>query len=114
MAVGLHTTQHASNRVVHQAKSEAEKVAFQKVDARSEDVYRLAKQMGRDNQDDMGEKPVKNDAGQLSLDEESKKEAWKEHYERLLNFEFPWIVGTQRTCQRKAHLKAQASQSPLR
>ena len=38
----------------------------------------------------MGEKPVKNYAGQLSLDEESKKEAWKEHYERLLNVEFPW------------------------
>ena len=37
-----------------------------------------------------GEKPVKNDAGQLSLDEESKKEARKEHYERLLNVEFPW------------------------
>ena len=34
----------------------------------------------------MGEKPVKNDAGQLSLDEESKKEAWKEH----INVEFPW------------------------
>ena len=38
----------------------------------------------------MGEKPVKNDAGQLSLDEEAKKEAWREHYERLLNIEFPW------------------------
>ena len=43
-----------------------------------------------DNQDVMGEKPVKNDAGQLSLDEEAKKEAWREHYERLLNAEFPW------------------------
>ena len=30
--------------------------------------------MRRDNQDVMGEKPVKNDAGQLSLDEEAKKE----------------------------------------
>ena len=38
----------------------------------------------------MGEKPVKNDAGQLSLDEEAMKEAWREHYERLLNVEFPW------------------------
>ena len=38
----------------------------------------------------MGEKSVKNDAGQLSLDEEAKKEAWREHYERLLNVEFPW------------------------
>ena len=82
------TAKRTSNRVVHQAKSEAEKVALQKIDARSGDVYRLAKQMRPDNQDVMGEKPVKNDAGQLSLDEESKNEAWKEHYERLLVF--PW------------------------
>ena len=46
--------------------------------------------MRRDSQDVMGEKPVKKDAGQLSLDEEAKKEAWKEHYERLLNVELPW------------------------
>ena len=84
------TAKRTSNRVVHQAKSEAEKVALQKIDARSGDVYQLAKQMRHDNQDVMGEKPVKNDAGQLSLDEESKKEAWKEHYERLLNIEVPW------------------------
>ena len=36
----------------------------------------------------MGKKPVKNGAGQLSLDEEANKEAWKEHYERLLDVEF--------------------------
>ena len=105
------TAKRTSNRVVHQAKSEAEKVALQKIDARSGDVYQLAKQMRRDNQDVMGEKPVKNAAGQLSLDEESKKEAWKEHYERLLNIEFPW---NPEPCQRKAQLKAQASQSPWR
>ena len=46
--------------------------------------------MRRDNQDVMGQKPVKNDAGQLSLDKEAKIAAWKEHYERLLNVEFPW------------------------
>ena len=33
---------------------------------------------------------IKNYAGQLSLDKEVKKEAWKEHYECLLNDEFPW------------------------
>ena len=38
----------------------------------------------------MGQKPVKNDAGQLSLVEESKKEVWKEHYKCLLNVKFPW------------------------
>ena len=84
------TAKRTSNRAVHQARSEAEKVALQKIDPRSGDVYRLAKQMRHDNQDVMGEKPVKNDAGQLSLDEEAKKEAWREHYERLLNVEVPW------------------------
>ena len=84
------TAKRTSNRAVHQARSEAEKVALQKIDPRSGDVYQLAKQMRRDNQDVMGEKPVKNDAGQLSLDEEAKKEAWRGHYERLLNVEFPW------------------------
>ena len=78
------TAKSASNRAVHEAKSEAEKVALQKIDPKSADIYRLAKQMRRDNQDIMGEKPVKNNAGQLSLDKEA---AWKEHYE-LLNVKF--------------------------
>ena len=43
-----------------------------------------------DNQDVMGEKPVKDDSGALSLDQEAKEKAWKQHYERLLNVEFPW------------------------
>ena len=86
------TAKRASNHAVHEAKSEAEKVALQKIDPKSVDIYiyRLAKQMRCDNQDVMGEKLVKNDAGQLSLDEEAKRAAWKEHYERLLNVEFPW------------------------
>jgi len=33
---------------------------------------------------------VKNDDGALSLDEDAKKVAWKQHYQRLLNIEFPW------------------------
>ena len=84
------TAKRASNCAVHLTKSEAEKVALQKIDPKSADIFHLAKQMRRDNQDVMGEKPVKNDAGQLSLDEEAKKAAWKEHYERLFNVEFPW------------------------
>ena len=67
--------------------------------------------MRRDNQDAVGEKPVKNDEGVLLLDEDAKKEAWKEHYEHLLNVKFPWNPGT---CPWKAQLKAQASQSHQR
>ena len=46
--------------------------------------------MRRDNQDVMGEKPVRNDKGELSLKDEDKKTAWTQHIERLLIVEFPW------------------------
>ena len=37
----------------------------------------------------MAEKPFKNNADQLSLAKEAKKEASKEHYKCLINVEFP-------------------------
>ena len=39
---------------------------------------------------EIGEKCVKNDAGELSLSEGEKMKAWVEHYARLLNVEFEW------------------------
>ena len=105
------TAKRTSNRAVHQARSEAEKVALQKIDPRSGDVYRLAKQMRRDNQDVMGEKPVKNDAGQFSLMRKQRKKLG----ESIMSvFSTLSSLGIQKTCQRKAQLKAQASQSPWR
>jgi len=75
---------------VYQARQEAQKVAVDGIDPKTGDIYRLAKQMRRENQGVVGEKPVKNDDGALSLDEDAKKLAWKQHYQRLLNIEFPW------------------------
>jgi hypothetical protein len=46
--------------------------------------------MRLDNQDVLGEKCIKDDDGQLSLDNKAKQRAWKQHYETLLNIEFPW------------------------
>ena len=43
-----------------------------------------------ENQDLIGEKCIPGDDDNLSLDDESKKLAWKQHYECLLNIEFPW------------------------
>ena len=58
----------------------------------------------------MGENPVKNDAGQLSLDEEAKKLG-----ESIMSvFSTLSSLGIQKTYQRKAQLKAQVSQSPWR
>ena len=36
----------------------------------------------------MGDKPVRNVAGELSMSMEAKQKAWLEHYKRLLNIEF--------------------------
>ena len=47
--------------------------------------------MRKDNFDVVGDKPVKNEAGEMSMNEEAKQNAWAEHYERLLNLEFDWV-----------------------
>ena len=80
----------ASKRAVYTAKKTAEEARFSKVKDGSEDIFKIAKQMKRSNLDVVGEKCVLDDSGNLCLDTESKKKAWKEHYNRLLNEEFPW------------------------
>ena len=52
--------------------------------------YHLANQFKRENADVVGDKPVKNDAGKMSINEDSKQKAWLEHCQRLLNVEFDW------------------------
>ena len=42
------------------------------------------------NKDKTGEKWVHDDMGDLTVSDEAKSRAWKEHYQRLLNDEFPW------------------------
>ena len=46
--------------------------------------------MCTENQDVTGEKCIRSDDSNLFLDDASKKLAWKQHYEQLLNTEFPW------------------------
>ena len=49
--------------------------------------------MRRQNQDIYGEMPVRNNQGELCLDDSERMKAWVEHYKGLLNVEFPWDVG---------------------
>ena len=72
------------------AKSEAEAKTFSNLDPQGNELYRIAKQMGRTNQDIVGENCVLNDAGELALTDADKMNAWVEHYSRLLNVEFDW------------------------
>ena len=80
----------AASRAVYHARHDAQRTAVEELDPKTADIYKLAKQMRRENQGVVGEKPVKNDECALSLDVEAKKVAWKQHYQRLLNIEFPW------------------------
>ena len=72
---------------VHHARQEADKVN-EYIDPKSSEVYRLANQFRRENADIVGDKPVKNDAGEMSMREDSKQKAWLEHDQRLHNIEF--------------------------
>ena len=75
---------------MHHAHQEADKKVYENIDPKSSEVYRLANQFRRENTDVVGDKPVKNDAGEMSMSEDSKQKAWLEHYQRLLNVEFDW------------------------
>ena len=85
-----HAAKYIARRAVHHARQEADKEVYKNIDSKSSEVYRLANQFRRENADVEGAKPVKNDAGKMSMSEDSKWKAWLEHYQRLLNAEFDW------------------------
>ena len=51
---------------VHHARQEADRKVYENIDPKSSEVYRLANQFRRENTDVVGDKPVKNDAGDVS------------------------------------------------
>ena len=75
---------------MHHARQEADKEVYKNIDPKSSELYRLANQFRKENADVVGDKPVKNDAGEMSMSDDSKQKAWLEHYQRLLNAEFDW------------------------
>ena len=63
-------------------------MVYDGIDQKSSDIFCLANQTRKENLDVVGDKPVKNDAGEMSMSQEPKQNAWAEHYERLLNVKF--------------------------
>ena len=80
------SAKRASNRIVYHAKNETLKCHLQKNKADFTYIFCLAKQIRHL----VGEKPVLNDTGTLSLDDSAKKAAWRKYYVHLLNHEFLW------------------------
>ena len=69
-----------ARRAVHHARHEADKEVYKNIDPKSSELYRLANQFRKENADVVGDKPVKNDAGEMSMSDDSKQKAWLQHY----------------------------------
>ena len=54
------------------------------------EIFKVAKQTVKTNQDVVGEQCVRDDMGNLAYTEDAKKKAWSSHYKHLLNIEFDW------------------------
>ena len=76
---------HIARQAMHHACQETDKKVYKNIDPKSSEVYRLAYQFRRQNTDVVGDKPVKNDAGEMSM-----QKAWLEYYQRLLKVDFDW------------------------
>ena len=63
-----------ARHAVHHARQEADKKVYKNIDPKSSGVYRLANQFRRENADVVGDKPVKNDAGEMPMSKKLKAE----------------------------------------
>ena len=79
-----------ARRKVHHAPQDAGKAVFEDIGPKSSENFRLANQMSKENADVVGDKPIKNDAGELSMSEEAKQKAWLDHYQRFFDVESEW------------------------
>ena len=60
---------------MHHARQEANKKAYEKIDPRSSEVYGLANQFRGEKTVVVDGKSVKNDAGEMSMSEDTKQKA---------------------------------------
>ena len=58
---------HIEQHAVHHAHQEANKKVYKNIDPKSSEIYRLANPFRRENAGVFDDKPVKNDAGEMSM-----------------------------------------------
>ena len=82
------TAKPIARPVVHHmhAHYEADKVVYKRIYHKSFDVFHLISQMRKELVDIVGDTPVKNDAGEMSMCED----VCAELYKRLINVGFDW------------------------
>lgn len=81
-----------ARREVYRAKTTARAPLLESLNSREgrDEVFKVAKQMKNENRDIVGEQCVKDDDGRIMVGSEDIKNAWRVHYNRLLNIEFEW------------------------
>ena len=80
-----------AKKVAKHAVFTAKRKALDENFSKKDDVasFHAAKHISKQNQDIVGEKCVKVDDNKLAYSDTAKKNAWKQHYQCLLNVEFP-------------------------
>ena len=83
----------AASRDVYKAKRQAQSEYFQDINTNNDQnqIFKMAWAIKDTNRDVTGENCVCDDKGNLTISDEAKLHGWKEHYQRLLNVEFPGI-----------------------
>ena len=86
------TAKRIARPVVHHmhAHYEADKVVYKRIDHNSFNVIHLTSQMRNEIVNAVGDKPVKNNAWEISMCEEVKQNVCADHYKKLINVEFDW------------------------
>ena len=70
-----HAAKGIARHAVHHARQEADKEVYKNIDPKSSELYHLANQFRKENADVVGDKPVKYDAGEMSMSDDSKQKA---------------------------------------
>jgi len=66
-------------------------VRFAKCERRENNIYHIDNQMKHENLDVKVDKCVRDDDGNLALDDKTKRDVWKQCYKKVLNMDFPWV-----------------------
>ena len=77
---------------MYDAKQQAQSKCFQDINTYNDQnkIFKIARAIQDTNKDVTREKCVCDDEGNLTISNEAKLHAWKQHCQRLLNAEFPW------------------------
>ena len=101
-----HAAKCIARHAVNHARQEADKEVYKNIDPKSSEIYRLANQLRKENADVVGDKPMKHDAGEMSMSEGLVRSTTK-------GFSMLSLTGSQIICLLNRQLKDHQSQSPL-